>query len=173
MAITLVVAAYQSTTANTYVSLEDSEIYHERRLHNPEWLAATDEQKRAALVWATRSLDSWMSWIGYRSWDEQSLEWPRVNAYDRSGYAYEHTDIPQPLKDATSELAYLLLKSDRSAESSNPSSAGLSSVTVGDISLVFDPKDRIEEVPDSVAVLLRGLGAKASPKPSAVKLQRV
>ena len=158
-------------SSNAYVSLEESNSYHETKLHNPEWLLATEEDKQAAIIWATRLLDSRVSFVGYK-YDPQNrpyeagtrypvpaLEWPRSEAYDSNGYWIDYRLVPREVKNATSELAYLLIKEDRTAARSDPSITGLKTVKIGPLAIAVDKTDRNVDIPESVIGLLKGLGS--------------
>lgn len=54
-------------TANTYALVADADSYHEGHLYAAGWTAATVEQKTAALVMATRVIDSEYQFNGYRA----------------------------------------------------------------------------------------------------------
>lgn len=61
---------------NTYVSLADAETELLSWLDTTSWDAASDPDKSAALITATRAIDG-LRLIGRRSADEQTLEFPR------------------------------------------------------------------------------------------------
>ena len=145
--------------ANSYATLEEADAYHETRLHNTEWTAATEDERKTALIWATRVLDRQVDWIGRRwgLYDAQALEWPRSGAYDSNGFYIDYQIIPRQVKDAQAELAWLFLREDRTASRSDSPTAGIKGMKVGPISLTFDPVDRKHTIPDSVVRLLQGL----------------
>ncbi len=111
-----------------------------------------DDQKKA-LVMATRSVDVNMEWLGYRVWQVQPLDWPRIYVPDKRftmyhyvrdplapvgiwGPVYPQNEVPLRVKEATMELAMELLKKDRGAEwdALGVSSVGLGS---GAVSVAF------------------------------------
>jgi hypothetical protein len=69
------------------------------------WNAATTANKEASLRQATQYIDSRFRdrFVGYIRSQSQALEWPRSNAYDRSGRLL--TGTPDAVKAATTELA--------------------------------------------------------------------
>lgn len=69
------------------------------------WTAAADTDKEAAIRQATQYIDSYFRdrFPGVIQSTSQSLEWPRVNARDRSGRTL--TDTPDAVKNAAVELA--------------------------------------------------------------------
>jgi hypothetical protein len=132
------------TNADSFVSLATANAYHAARLHNTDWTAATvtDENKEAALKWATRVLER-LSWKGLRGSSTQALVWPRGyvpkrDPIDDDDY-YANDAVPTFVENATSELAFRLIQLDRGAD---PSSLGVKRVKVGPLEKVFDVNDR-------------------------------
>ena len=68
--------------ANAYASAADGDAYHAGHLYATAWTGATDDQKAAALVMATRLIDGQYQFNGLRSQSGQALQWPRVNCPD-------------------------------------------------------------------------------------------
>lgn len=63
--------------ANSYISLEEANQYFENRDNSANWTAATDDQKRQALIEGTRRVDAnRFKDEPLKSW--QALEFPRV-----------------------------------------------------------------------------------------------
>jgi hypothetical protein len=176
MALTLVVEdGTAKSDANTYISLNDAETYMEGRLHTTTWDGETDANKNAALVQATRILDRYVNWLGYKSDQDQALAWPRWGiCYDCAQY-YEcaaewygndpyltfsvaSDTIPQEIKDAACELALYLLGTDPQAV---PDTAGFSEIEVeGAIRLKIDKRDRASTIPGHVWDMVRHLGSR-------------
>lgn len=149
MALTLD-ATVGGTSSNSYCTVAEAETYFESRLHTTDWDSATTEDKTAALVWATRLLDEWIAWKGYKATDEQTLRWPRYSVYDRDGYAYDNDELPQWLKDATAEQAKDLLTVDVTAPSDTQ---GFSEIQVETLRLKIDKADRDKTTTLSDAVI--------------------
>lgn len=166
MPITLVVEdGSGKIDSNTYISLDDADVYFEGRLNNTAWTSADVATKTAALIQATRLLDSYVTWAGLKKTAEQSLQFPRAGIYvnntDYSGI------IPTELKNAECELALVLLQQDTQAISDT---VGFSQISVaGTVSLTIDKHDRVKEVPSHVFMLISHLGNR---KGSYVKLVR-
>src|SRR5438128_1270421 len=91
--------------SNSFATVAEADAYHVARLHNPEWAAASNGDKEAALEWATRVLDR-LPWQGSRAGITQLLRWPRYAVYDLDGFYVSSLTIPAFLRDATAELAY-------------------------------------------------------------------
>ena len=100
---------------NSYVTVEEADVYFTTRLDVAAWDNASSEHKAAALVTATSLLES-KRWSGYAVSDSQSLCFPREGFYfdPRLGYEVEYNsaEVPARIITATQELAYHLLNND-------------------------------------------------------------
>lgn len=158
--------------ANSYVTVAEVDTYHESHLYPAAWIGASAEQKKAAVVMASRTLDAMVDWNGFRQSLGQALEWPRNNARrpgtgmsggigqgqrQARGDVWESNVIPKPLKDATAELSRLLLTGDRTAESETQ---GIKKVGLGQgaVEVEFDASDRATIIPEHLATILSVLG---------------
>lgn len=157
-------ATAKSASANSYVTLAEADTYHDERLHNAEWSAASSADKERAVIWATGVLEANFNWYGIKRTREQSLQWPRYGVTDESGYTIDEDTIPVRLKDATSVLAYLLIVSDRTKLDGDSESAGLKSLGIGsgEVEIEFNANDRKVEIPTFIANMLTELGAQKS-----------
>ena len=156
MALTLD-ATVGGASSNAYATVAEADSYHDARLHKSDWTSASTATKEAAIVWATEILDRAMEWEGWAAEVTQKLRWPRTGTWDREGNSYLATELPEPLKNATAELARLLIASDRYADADT---AGFKRLKVGDIELDIDKADRIDEIPLSVREMLSHIGTK-------------
>lgn len=143
--------------SNSYATLAEANAYHSTRLHNSAWTNANDTTKEAALLWATRTLDSNMCWKGRKATEEQALDWPRYAVYDKDGYYIDSDVIPQQVKDAQSELAFLLIEKDRIVANECPT-PGVDSLKVGSLSFSFNDKKRTNALSNSVVSLVQEFG---------------
>jgi hypothetical protein len=172
MALTLTVEdGSQKADANTYISLADADTYFEGRLSVSTWTGADDATKNAALVQAARILDSYISWLGYKTDADQAMQWPRWGIcyhgsryYECPGepqgwiYALESDTVPQEIRDAQCELALVLISQDTQAVSDT---AGYSQISVeGAVDLQVNPGDRVKEIPGHVFSLVSHLGTR-------------
>src|SRR5690625_4976178 len=66
--------------SNSYVTVEFADGYHEASLY-PNW-PEDEEQKKKALISATRILDGLWRWNGFKGSREQALQWPRRECPD-------------------------------------------------------------------------------------------
>ena len=159
--------------SNSYLTVEEADEYHATRLHNSGWASADAADKEKALIWATRMLDNGVRFVGrrYGLYQEQALQWPRNSATDREGFYIEYNVIPRQVKEATAELAWLLLARDRTAAESGDSTQAIRSVAVGPIRLGFSEdrekvrETREEPIPATGVDLLQGLGTLVGKTP--------
>src|SRR6516165_6200699 len=68
--------------ANSYATVAECDAYHDGHLYADKWAAATQAKKEAALVMATRLIDSQFQFNGFRAHSEQALQWPREKCPD-------------------------------------------------------------------------------------------
>lgn len=126
-------AAPSALTANTYALLTDAEAYYLTLPVGNDWATATDIQKNAALVQATRMLDTIQDWQGYRKTYAQPLQWPRAWVVDRENWTVVPTTIPAKIRDACCEFAIRLIADDRAADSGGltPETVKVGSLDIG------------------------------------------
>ena len=97
---------------NSYISVADADAYFATRLNSSAWINADTATKEAALIQATRTLDALYDWDGSLADDNQSLGWPRSDAYDCEGRTIDSDIIPECVANATCEEALHLLSGD-------------------------------------------------------------
>lgn len=167
MAITLITTP-GAINANSYPSLAEANAYTETLLHATDWLNSNDDNKKAALVWATRILDQQIDWYATRATETQSLRIPAVwKIDDPDGYEISETIVPQFVKNATSELAKHLITSDRTLEADT---FGYKRMRAGQLELEMQKYEKLPVIPDSVWQMVQYYGEKRS---SSRKLLRV
>jgi hypothetical protein len=98
---------------NSYVTVDEAEVYFETRLDIPAWFSADDEDKDSALVTATQLIDE-LAFKGSMTSLSQSLAWPRNNVTYYSQKAGQLVDVannvvPKEVKTAVFEQALHLL----------------------------------------------------------------
>jgi hypothetical protein len=124
-------------SANSYASVADGDSYFEGHLYATAWTAATAAIKSAALVMATRLVDSQFQFNGFRANEAQALQWPRERCPDPDRNLVTSTVlspvltnfvpsnlVPKPVAAAVCEMARELLLADRTAA---PPGEGVSS----------------------------------------------
>ncbi len=154
MAVTLI-ATSGATNANSYITLADAETYFETRLHKSSWDDETDDNKTIALIWATRLLDDYFIWDGFKVSTGQALMWPRSNIFDIEGNSVSSGSIPTFLANATAEYAMFLLDEDKSIEDGTK---GFSRITLSGLDIYIDKNDRKGVIPQSVYAMVRNYG---------------
>ena len=177
MALTLVKEdGTGKSDANSYADVTDGDAYHEGHLYATAWTGATAGNKAAALVMATRLLDSQFQFGGVRAHATQALQWPREDCPDPDanpdavGQRVVASDVvPRGVMDATCETARALLIEDRTA---NPLGEGLKFSGMGEFQQSFDKKDRRPVIPHVAQAMLRKFGEVMNPTSGAVKLVR-
>jgi hypothetical protein len=154
MPVSTLVATAGAANANAYCTLLVAEQYHlDRPAAGTTWGTASTDQKDAALLWATKLMDSLWDWSGYVVTETQALLWPRTGMYYRSGYTVPTTIIPTELQHATAEFARQLLAEDRAADS-DIETKGLTSLKAGPVALTFKDSVVAKVVPDAVWSLI-------------------
>lgn len=123
-----------SKGTNSYVTVEEADLYFADRLDVAAWSSADAGQKGQALVTATSMLDE-MSWAGSAISDSQPLAFPRVCDYfdPKAGKMLylDGTSVPVRITHATLELAYHLLNNDGLLDNTG----NIETIAVGPITL--------------------------------------
>ena len=125
--------------ANSYASVAECDAYHDGHLYADRWTAATQARKEAALVMATRLIDSQFQFNGFRAHNQQALQWPRERCPDPDegvlssvvmGWAndnfVEPDVVPAAVVQAACEMARELLIADRTAA---PAGVGIDTIS--------------------------------------------
>lgn len=90
-------------SANTYVTLAFVDSYHTLR-DNVAWAEAVEASKVAAIINATDYIDYRWRFIGSRSDEDQTLEWPRIGATDKDGFQ-QKDNVPVVVQQTVAEYA--------------------------------------------------------------------
>ena len=143
--------------ANSYTTLARASVYFSGRLNSTVFTAAASATQETAAQHATRTLDQWVDWKGFRATEDQNLRVPRFGVVDPDGYVFDSDIIPDWLQDATAELMLFLMESDRTSE---PDTKGFSELAVGSLKLVIDKQDRDSAtvLPDTVLAIIEFYG---------------
>ena len=161
--MSLIISEKGSSTANSYISLEEADLYFSTRLNSSEWESADTTNREKALIMATRILDT-LSFSG-RKWkdgspedkDYQALQWPRFPEYNdpymlgiphlmtspspEREWVNLHNEpiMPTALKNATCEQAYFLLRTIQGLDKrEHLKGQGLKSISYPDINETFE-----------------------------------
>jgi hypothetical protein len=155
MALTLVKEdGSAKVDANSYAEVADGDSYHEGHLYATAWTGATEDQKKTALVMATRLIDSYFAFIGFKKTATQALQWPRTDVPDTelSGVHYISTAVvPREVKEACCEQARELLIADRTV---SPEGEGLKYSSVAGVTYGFDKNDKRPVLSNATQMLL-------------------
>lgn len=164
MAITLIIENGSGVAnANTYVDSAGAlaAAYFEAHLHASVWSAATADQQKAAVVQATRAIDTLINWKGRRVAVDQARQWPRTGVM-AEGFTIESDTVPNRVVYATLEMAMALLERDRLADTA--ASQGVSALKLGqgalELELGADPQAALKSIPEQVAALLEPFGTR-------------
>lgn len=141
-------------SADSYVSLEFANAFFVNSVANTSW-PTSDPLKEAALVEATRVLDSQFDWYGDIATPTQALRWPRINAFDMDSRAIASDVVPKLLKEAVCNLAYFLLQNG----GLNQTQSDLKAIKVGPIDMKFNEDQSVIGVPRYITKSLQSLGA--------------
>lgn len=110
------------SNANSYTSVAFADDYFTDR-GNTVWSAATTGQKQAALVRATDWVEKRFGrrFRGYKRSKTQSLEWPRLDAFDNDDFllAGAEDNIPRQLLKAVCEYAVRALSATLGPDNAN------------------------------------------------------
>lgn len=137
-----------SATANSYVTAAECDTYHEGSVYSDTWADASVLDKNKAVVSATRILDERVTWIGTIKTETQALYFPRYGLIYRNGYEVPNDIVPQFVKNATMELARLLLETDITQPNNvTELKLGSMSVSIG--------KEDVQSLPDSVVQMVK------------------
>ena len=152
-----IIATPGAANANSYATLVEADTYHTTRGHNSQWISASDETKETNLIWATRTLDANMEWYGQATNSTQALNWPRYGTADQNGYSIDQDVIPQALKDAQAELAFLLIVDDRTIADDSPD-PNIKKGKIGPLEGEFFEGNKRVVLSNSVVELIQHLG---------------
>lgn len=156
--------------ANSYANAADGDAYHAGHLYATKWIAATTATKEAALVMATRLIDSYFTFRGIKSVTAQALRWPRYGCPDaETGGEFVSTAVPPELVAATCELAREMIVADRTAA---PAGEGISKTWLSSTGTTYDKSDRRPVIPRHVVRMLDRLGGVEEERSGSVRLIR-
>lgn len=91
------------TNSNSYVSVDFANEYFTDINYQPDWFTRSTDERQRSLMNATQYLDIQYHYKGRKSKIDQSLAFPRTDAFDKDGY--EISGVPTVIKKSTCELA--------------------------------------------------------------------
>lgn len=114
---------------NSYVTVQEADEYLAVAYRPDAWTEASEADREAALIEATRQIDR-QPLRGARAAADQPLAFPRVG----------QAEVPEAVKQAVCEQAlFLLRQSDYDRRRELAIQQGVGSVTIGDASETIDP----------------------------------
>lgn len=147
------VATPGAANANSFLTVDEADAHFGTRLHVSDWTSASVADKEAALIWATRLMNATIPWRGSVVSETQALAWPRSGLLTRNGFPLANDIIPRELKEATAELALLLLRSERTA-GNEAQEQGITRLKAGTVDIEFKEEFQFNVVPATVTDLL-------------------
>jgi hypothetical protein len=151
-----------AANANSYVSLTFAAALISDAVNRTAWPADADAQTQA-LIEATRLIDLSFNWNGYKSDEDQSLDWPRTSVYDKNGMYVSESTIPNSVQIATVEVAYRLVVAGGVEQPSDSASE----VKIGPINIKLNPANDVEVFDPYVMALLSQFGKRIVQNPHA------
>lgn len=91
---------------DSYLSVADADTYHSNR-NRSEWSNLSQDEKEASLRRATTYLDHSFEWKGDVNDTDNAHAWPRKSVDDDEDRSVDNATIPQRIKDACAELAFI------------------------------------------------------------------
>ena len=131
-----ITATLKSATANSYVTLAEANTYFETVPDSTTWDNKTDDQKKRALISATRWIDS-LNFYGDRCDDGQALKWPRNN-YEVDNVELACTATPKDIKYAQYELARALANETDAITGNKGTDGTYEEVKIGDMEVKYN-----------------------------------
>lgn len=106
MATTFIIETGEGlSTANALISVADADQVIENYGNSADWAGSTDAVKENAIREATRYLNIYYYWKGYRAVEGQACQWPREYIYDDEDVYVDHDIVPEKVKEACAYLA--------------------------------------------------------------------
>lgn len=146
--------------SDSYITLVQASSYHADSVYGSAWAAYSSGQQELAAKTATRMLDDYVEWDGYKADSDQALRWPRFGMADRDNDSFESTEIPPFLINATSEFAKYLLDNLGTDITAAEGTKGFKALQVDTLKLEVDKDDRDagSVIPESVIVMVESYG---------------
>lgn len=125
-----------------YSTENDADIRATRQA-NATWLALDSATKVNHLAVAQEFLDLTYDFKGQITDDTQGNAWPRIGVYDREGRLFDSDEIPDGIKNAEIELAFILADGGTLIE--NESQRAVDKVKAGPVEVVFGGSAQLTE----------------------------
>jgi hypothetical protein len=126
--------------ANSYVSADDAETYCENHGLSSWTSSSDDDAKEAALIRASAAIDARYGacFPGTRlKGRDQGLQWPRLAAYDISGWLIGDKEVPVEVINATIEAAVRELATPNSLMPDLERGGQIQSIRAGSVGIIY------------------------------------
>ena len=154
-------ATISGANSNSFVTLDEANNYFATVPESSTWDDKTVDQKKRALISATRWIDSFV-YYGDRCDDGQALKFPRNN-YQVDGVELACTKIPNGIKYAQYELARALANDTDAITGTTGKDGNFEKVKLGDIQVKYNTKSQgtgtVNNIMDKYPWLQSYLGA--------------
>lgn len=157
-----VIADVGGPTSNSYVTVAEADAYFGDAFGRPLWTPLDPAVKGQLVISASRTLDQYITWNGYKATDTQSMEWPRI-------YTSEADVIPVKVKYAVYELAYYMFQNNGISFAMQT----VDSVKVGPVSVDFTGQSVDSGIPSFIENLLGDLGTPIIMDGNQVRMARL
>ena len=163
-----------SPTANAYCTVSQATDLLQEHLDIEGWYTQSPEEgqtlparREAALISATRLIDSQVGWYGYPATTTQALAWPQAGQVGRYGRPLDATLVPRAVQQATAYYALALMEATAANGQSSNGELLVKSKKVGDVQITYQDVPSVaqarsagggETMPREVRDLLRGYG---------------
>ena len=133
-------ATLKGSNSNSYVTLNEADLYFETVPDETDWDNKSDDAKRRALISACRWIDS-LNYYGTRCEDDQALKWPRNN-YDVDNVELTCDAIPKDIKYAQYELARQLANDTDAMTGNKGTDGNIEEVKLGDMEVKYSSQSQ-------------------------------
>ena len=163
-----------SPTANAYCTVQQATDLLQEHLDIEAWYTQSAEEgqtlparREAALISATRLIDSQVGWYGMPATSTQALAWPQAGQVDRYGRPLDPLTVPRAVQQATAYYALALMEATAADAPSASGELQIKSKKVGDVTIEYQSVSSTaqaqipisgETMPREVRDLLRGYG---------------
>lgn len=142
--VVTIIATKGASNANSYVTLAEADAYFTARLDCAQWTDSSNDDKRRALIMATRAVDA-LTFKYARETTTQSLAFPRVGAPTHERHVLYGEDdvttiIPTDVKNAVYEQALQILTSGAGGGGGDLAELrkqGVKTQSIGDVTVQF------------------------------------
>ena len=154
-------ATLQGASANSYVTLAETDADFETVPNDSDWSNKTDDQKNRYLISATRYLDG-LGFFGTRCSTTQALSWPRRD-YTVDGVEITCTLVPDEIKVAAFELARALANNPNALIGSKGTDGVPQEVKLGDLEVKYNTKTQASTMVNNIFDVFPWLTALLGP----------